>query len=199
MPFHHPAPRPAASPWGPIQTAEQLHPGIWHVTTANHGGFLLSDERQASMPPSLKRDDSIYEEDIDYALVMLAFADEFAAKGPTDTLMVRNAHDTVRNWYPDRYADFTGRPVEARDSHILALRDAYRQRIGRAVVVAAFGSWADWVPEGKTGVIARILTGVDQLARPSYADGEQRALVDAARYELRGSVIALDELDAELC
>lgn len=198
MPSFQSSARPDATPWGSIDSAEQIHPGIWHVTTPSHGGFLLSDERQSGMPDSLGLATSVYEEDVDYALVVLAFAREFTADacGP---MLVRNAHDTVRNWHPDRYALFTGKPVELRHSHVLKLRDAYRERIGRAVVVAAFGDWADWVPQGKTGVVARILTGVDQLARPIYDAADQRALVDADRYAARGSVIALDELDAEPC
>ena len=198
-PFHKSVPRPQSSIWGEIQGGEQTLPGIWLVHTASHGGFILSDSRQAAMPASLKLDGTSYEEDADYALVALGFEAEFKAKGGVDALMVRNAHDTVRNWHPDRYAAFTGKPVAPRDSHILKLRDSYAARIGRDVVVAAFGSWADWVPEGKTGVIARHLASVDQLARPHYEGEDQRALVDAARYDAREQVITLDELDAVLC
>ena len=191
--------RPDHCPWGGIDHAEQVHSGIWRVSTPGHGGFILSDEHQAAMPASLALDDVNYEEDVDYALVVLAFAAEFEKAGTAGTQLVRNAHDTVRNWHPNRYASFIGRPIEARDSHVLALRDAYRARIGRAVVVAAFGDWAEWVPPGKTGVVARTLIGCDQLARPIYGSDDHRALVDADRYAARGSVVALDELDAVAC
>ncbi len=196
---HHPSARPDHSPWGAIQTAEQIHPGIWHLTTASHGGFILSEARQAAMPQSLVLPHIAYEEDVDYALVVLAFASEFEAIGGSGALLVKNAHDTIRNWHPDRYEAFTGKPVPPRISHILNMRDAYRERIGRHVVTAAFGSWADWVPEGKTGIIARRLTGVDQFARPTYAEGETTALVDADAYERRGDVITLEELDGVPC
>lgn len=199
MPSFFAEPRPAHSPWGEIQTAEQLLPGIWTVTTSSHGGFLLSEQRHNAMPPCLGRADRHYEEDVDYALVVLAFEREFSAAGPINQLMVRGAHDTVRNWYPDQYSDHTGKPVAAKESHVLKMRDAYRERLGRPVVVSAFGSWADWVPAGKTGVIARTVTAVDQMGRPSYAADEHRALVDADKYDARGLVIALDELDPEPC
>ena len=198
-PCHQSVPFPQHSIWGAIQTGEQILPGIWQVHTASHGGFILSDSRQAAMPASLKLDGSSYEEDADYALVALGFEAEFKSKGGADVLMVRNAHDTSRNWHPDRYAAFTGKPVEPRDSHVLKLRDAYPARIGRDVVVAAFGSWADWVSEGKTGVVARRLASVDQLARPRYEGEDKRALVDAAHYDAREQVITLDELDAVPC
>ncbi len=196
---HQPVPHPQHSIWGAIQAAEQILPGVWQVHTASHGGFILSDSRQAAMPASLRLDGTSYEEDADYALVVLGFEAEFTGLGGAEALMVRNAHDTSRNWHPDRYAVFTGKPVEPRDSHVLKLRDAFAARIGRNVVVAAFGSWADWVPEGKTGVIARRLASVDQLARPRYEGEDQRALVDAARYDARALVITLDELDALPC
>jgi hypothetical protein len=199
MPTFKPSPCPTSTPWGGIDSADQVHAGIWSVTTPSHGGFILSPERQAAMPESLRLSNPIYEEDADYALVILGFEAEFNANGSTGPLRVRNAHDTVRNWHPIRYSAFTGKAVEPRESHVLAQRDAYRERIGRAVVVAAFGSWADWVPAGKTGVIARTLTGVDQLGRASYAADKHKALVDADRYEARGRVITLDELDAVPC
>lgn len=130
MPCHPPAPRPEHSPWGTIQAAEQILPGIWHVTTASHGGFILSDGRQAAMPFSLVLDQPAYEEDADYALAVLGFCDEFTAKGGAEALLVRNAHDTVRNWHPGRYAAFTGEPVAPRTSNVLALRDAYGMGVG---------------------------------------------------------------------
>jgi hypothetical protein len=48
------SPCPKASIWAPIHSADQLLPGIWHVTTASHGGIILSDERQAAMPETLR-------------------------------------------------------------------------------------------------------------------------------------------------
>lgn len=197
MPTFQPSPCLQLTPLGAIDDADQIHAGIWSVRTPSHGGFILSRERQAAMPDSLRLPSCIYEEDVDYALVGLAFEPEFSNAGSTGPLSVRNAHDTVRNWHPLRYGAFTGEAIEPRESQVLALRDDYQARIGRAVVVAAFGSWADWDPEGKTGVIARMLTGVDQLGRASFAADERKALVDADRYKARGRVITLDELDVE--
>jgi hypothetical protein len=41
---------PVHTLWDAPQTAEQRLPGISSVSTASHGGFVLSDERQAAMP-----------------------------------------------------------------------------------------------------------------------------------------------------
>lgn len=39
-------PRPIHSPWGAVQTANELAPGIWDVSTAGHGGLMLSPRAQ---------------------------------------------------------------------------------------------------------------------------------------------------------
>ena len=78
---------PTGSPWGRIQTCEQIHPGIWHVTTASHGGLYLSDDRVEQMKLLLGDDYNTFcgepqwfEEDCDWALVAIAFRNEFDSK-----------------------------------------------------------------------------------------------------------------------
>lgn len=41
---------PKSSPWGPVDNAEKLAPGIFFVGTAGHGGIWLSLERQLQLP-----------------------------------------------------------------------------------------------------------------------------------------------------
>ena len=72
-----PSPQPDTTPWDAPDRADQVLPGIWRVWTPSHGGYVLSDERQAAMPDALRRDDPFYEEDVDYALVLYAFGSEF--------------------------------------------------------------------------------------------------------------------------
>jgi hypothetical protein len=99
---------PTDTKWGVPVTTNQVLPGIWHVTTPDHGGYVLSDERQAAVPEALRRADPFYEEDVDWALVLLAFPAEFR-RLPTAGigLQVENARRSVRAWHPDRYAAFT--------------------------------------------------------------------------------------------
>ena len=47
-------PRPQWSEWDAIQEAEEVLPGIWSVSTASHGGLILSGERQEAMPEALR-------------------------------------------------------------------------------------------------------------------------------------------------
>lgn len=191
------SPRPEHSPWGPLQTATQRLPGIWHVTTASHGGFLLSDERQAAVPGVLRRDDGAYEEAVDWTRVMLAFEPEWrASRDPLLDLELPLAHDIARNWLPQAYAAFTGNAVPARDSHVIQRRAAYEAAIGSYVSTAAYGDWADWVPAGKVGVVFRKVTGVDALGFADYAPGQTHGLVDKERYADRDEVETFESLGA---
>jgi hypothetical protein len=83
-------PQPRYSPWGAIQTAEQVAPGIWHVTTAGHGGLILSPERYAAMPRELQSNicgrGTAFEEDAEWALVAAWYPEAFLHI-PKDELM----------------------------------------------------------------------------------------------------------------
>lgn len=186
-------PRPSSSPWGPVQQADCLAPGIWQVMTASHGGILLSAERQRAMPAALALDGAAYEEDCDWALVILAFEDELRLQQSCTTGFLQLARDTVRCWHPDRYEQHTGEAVPENTSRVLRERRAYLEAIGKYCVTSAWGSWADWVPEGKTGVVARKVQSVDHLGHPSYSDDEVCALVPAETYSARDGVFVLED------
>lgn len=62
-----------ATPWGPIQESNVIAEGITEVSTASHGGYVLSEERQNEMPAHLSNGTPYYEEDCEFALVQLAF------------------------------------------------------------------------------------------------------------------------------
>jgi hypothetical protein len=71
-----------STPWGQAQHATQIAPGIIQYSTAGHGGIQLSIERLAAMPAGLRMvrpyaGPGWYEEDLDWALVALAFPDCF--------------------------------------------------------------------------------------------------------------------------
>jgi hypothetical protein len=88
------------SPWGQIQAAEQIAPGIVQVGTAGHGGIWLSPERKAALPACVKAYRSGYhsgsptwwEEDCEAALVAVSFPEAF---GQWD-----RAVPMVWHWYP---------------------------------------------------------------------------------------------------
>ena len=193
--------RPEFSAWGPIQSGTQLLPGVWKVSTASHGGLILSHERQEAMPEPLLRPDASYDEHIAWGQVFIAFEAEFRDAGlPLIDIEMQLAHDTVRTYHPLAYASFTGVAIEPRDSHVLRKIAAYKAVIGKHVVTAAWGDWADWVPSGKVGVEACIVSSVDHLGFASYDRvSEVRALADATLYRSGGDVVTLASLDADPC
>lgn len=70
--------------------------------------------------------------------------------------------------------------------------------IGKLSATTAWGDWADWVPDGKVGVIARQVERVDHLGRPIYGEAEVCALIAKGLYAARGEVTALRDTTHEI-
>lgn len=191
-------PRPQWSNWDAIEEAEQVLPGIWSVSTASHGGLILSGERQEAMPEALRIEGASYEEDVNWSHVVLAFEDEFRAHSNYPAAYVDLARDCVRSWHPDAFTAYTGEAVTEEESYVLKRRRAYQACIGELCVTAAWGSWAEWVPEGKTGVVGSVIQSVDHLGHATYEAARQYALVDARSYEARADPACFASLDAKL-
>jgi len=165
MSYFNSTPAPLHTLWNAPQTTEQRLPGIWSVTTASHGGFVLSDERQAAMPEPLRVDGNSYEEDVNWSLVILGFEDEFGALcDPLFDIERDLAHQTARHWLPHRYSAFTGRILEPSESHVLKKIALYEAAIGEIGVRSAAGDWAGWVPKGMVGEAANVSWAVTILA-----------------------------------
>jgi hypothetical protein len=77
-------PRPYSSQWGAVQHADEMAPGIWHVSTAGHGGIVVSGERLAAMPKDWRctaySARGEFEEDCDWALPYVVFHRELDPK-----------------------------------------------------------------------------------------------------------------------
>ena len=84
------SPQPTHSPWGEVQIARQLTPGIWIINTAGHGGIMLSEQREAAMNPTRRRlfysgnntspfhhTPGCYEEDCEWGAVCLQWPTAF--------------------------------------------------------------------------------------------------------------------------
>lgn len=46
---------PNKSPWGTVQTCDTLCPGVFLVSTASHGGTMVSNDVAAFLSPAAKR------------------------------------------------------------------------------------------------------------------------------------------------
>ncbi len=199
MPAFASTPAPVHTLWDTPDMATQRLPGVWWVKTPSHGGFVMSDERQAAMPDALRLDSIYYEEDVNWTLVILAFEDEFAAlKDPHFDIERGIAHQTARHWRPQQYGAFTGQIITPSDSYVLKKVESIEAAIGEIGVRSASGDWADWVPAGKVGVIGQRIAGCDHLGFTQYDGPDFKGLCDAARYDAGRSVNTFAALGVEL-
>ena len=75
------------TPWGPAQSADDIGEGIYHVTTAGHGGYYVPTPKLRAIPEHAQRyaaqwsgSRNWYEEDCAWAAVALAFPHLFPAR-----------------------------------------------------------------------------------------------------------------------
>jgi len=47
--------QPEKSPWGEVQTCDILCPGVFMVSTASHGGTMVSKDMTAALSPAARR------------------------------------------------------------------------------------------------------------------------------------------------
>ncbi|WP_352901276.1 hypothetical protein [Mesorhizobium sp. M1340] len=96
----------AHTPWGTSQGATVYAEGVVAHSTASHGGFHLSAERNRKVQPMLRADGGWYEEDCHWAAVAQAFPELF-----TD-FEKACAETTIRDWYPDAWEAIRERVLE---------------------------------------------------------------------------------------
>lgn len=191
--------RPRTSPWGGVQTATEIAPGIWQVSTASHGGLKLSRQRNAAMPVYMRTPGGWYEEDCAWALVAVAFPAAFKAADVTA------ATDTLRNWFANEYERFFGVTLTPAESRQRAQEQFERDAADKYVVRSAWGDWALFVPRGMVGVVATLggkagaerwfLVAADEYAGCNFIiDPARHAEIDApdahARFSSRASEAA---------
>lgn len=140
------------SPWGKYSSSDtHSHArGITSVSTASHGGFKLSKGRIVEMAKKGLPAKIWYEEDCEYALVVIAFPQYF------DEAMVNNAKEVAKDWYPDEYMKFANVTLTINDSKRLRQRDFDKRNENNWVVISAMGSWHEHCPDGMTLCCATI-------------------------------------------
>lgn len=147
----------SGSPWGAIDHAELIAPGIRWVSTPSHGGLLLDAARVARMPAYFTAASwagpSAYEEDVDWCMPALIFAEEFKAC-PRAAGMVADAESTLRNWHPEVWEKHYGRELKPGESMRRDEDESKKAHAADLVVVAAWGNWHASVPPGMVGVAA---------------------------------------------
>ncbi|MFA7416577.1 MAG: hypothetical protein WC048_19085 [Rhizobium sp.] len=162
----------SSTPWGSSQLATIYAEGVVSHTTAGHGGFHLTAERNALIHPMLRKDLPWYEEDAEWAIVALTFPELFTAYER------KCADETIRGSWPDAWEKIFGRELRPGESRTKDRREFERQHAGDWIVISAILS--NHHP-GMTEVVATI-----GGARSDRAD-ERRFLVPSAEYTDRGS------------
>lgn len=100
----------AATPWGVSQGAKIYAEGIICHSTAAHGGFHLSAERNRKVHPALRVNDGFYEEDAAWAIVAITFPHLFTG------FERRSAEQTVKDGWPDAWETIFGTVLQPGES-----------------------------------------------------------------------------------
>lgn len=151
------------SPWGKIQHADHIADGIWNIVTARHGGLKISTERQRQMPPQLRIPGGWYEEDVDWARVVVAFGNSVFIDQ-----RVEKAHQTLVDFLPDLYEDVFHVAVKPEDSR-KRREDIDKVRFKHHWIgISASGDWKPGVPKGYVFVLATV-GGIRSNSAPTKA------------------------------
>ena len=67
-----------STPWGLPQDAWAIADGITKVVTSSHGGLYVDSDLNAQIIPEARDEDGWYEEDDDWAIVVVSFPEHFS-------------------------------------------------------------------------------------------------------------------------
>ena len=94
---------PNKSPWGAVQTCDTLCPGVFLVSTASHGGTMVSNDVAAFLSPAAKRCGFrrggylCFEEDCDAQVALRELMDKKMIQAPVNERFGPGAYEAVIN------------------------------------------------------------------------------------------------------
>lgn len=175
----------AHTPWGASQGATVYAEGITAHSTAGHGGFKLSAERNRKIHPMLRATGGWYEEDAAWAIVAITFPQLFTS------FERRCAERTIKDSWPDAWETISGTILQPGESHEKDRRAFVKAHAQNCIVVSAIiskhvGGFVETVatPGGKRGPGTeerRFLVSVDE-----YDVGRFGFVIDEARHQVYG-------------
>lgn len=157
----------ANTPWGPSQGATVYAEGVVSHSTAGHGGFHLSGERNRKVHSMLRAEGGWYEEDAAWAIVALSFPDLFTS------FERRCAERTIKNSWPDAWESIFGRALAPGESYEKDRRSFEQEHAGNWIVISAITS------DHKPGFVEVVAT---PGGRRRAGTEERRFLVPSAEY-----------------
>ena len=169
----------ASTPWGASQGASIYADGVVFYDTPSHGGFHLSTERNAKVPPVLRADGSWYEEDECWAIVAITFPHLFTG------FERRCAERTVKDSWPDAWEKIFGTilgPGESRERDRRGFEEAHANDW---VVIAAITS------NHEPGFVECVAT---RGGKRGQAVEERRFLVPSTEYRVGQFGFVSDEV-----
>lgn len=161
----------AHTPWGTSQGATVYADGVTCHSTASHGGFHLTVERNRKVHAMLRANGGYYEEDCHWAAVALTFPELF-----TD-FENACAQRTIRDWYPDAWEAIHNKVLEPGQSSKKDEVAFYERHVDDWIAVSAIRS--EHQP-GFTEVVAAL--GGDRAG----ARGTRRYIVPSHEYGIDG-------------
>lgn len=160
----------ASTPWGGSQMAVIYAEGVVTHSTAGHGGFHLSADRNAKVHLLLRKETPWYEEDCEWAIVAISFPELFT--GYERSL----AEKTLCNTWPDAWEVIQGCVLAEGESWAKDRRSFDQRHAADYIVTSAIFSDQH---AGMTEVVA--VVGGDRR----FGD-ERRFLVPSDEYADRG-------------
>jgi hypothetical protein len=159
----------AHTPWGPSQGGTFYADGVTSHSTAGHGGFKLSAERNRKVHPMLRAAGGWYEEDESWAIVAITFPHLFTA------LERRCASQATKDSWPDAWEAISCTILAAGESRSKDQRAFEEEHAADWIVVSAITS------EQQKGFVECIATTGGQRGAGTE---ERRFLVPADEYEI---------------
>jgi hypothetical protein len=168
----------ANTPWGASQGATLYADGVVCHSTAGHGGFHLSAERNRRVHSLLRSEGGWYEEDAEWAIVAISFPQLFTA------FERRCAERTIKDSWPDAWEAISGTILQAGESREKDRRAFDHAHARDWVVVSAMTS------KHESGF-------VEVVATPGGKRGpgteERRFLVPSGEYQVGRFCFVIDE------
>jgi len=159
----------ANTPWGTSQGATVYAEGVTAHSTAGHGGFHLSGERNRKVHPTLRAPGGWYEEDECWAIVALTYPHLFTA------FERRCAERTVKDSWPDAWESIFGTVLQPGESRTKDRGAFELEHANDWIVISAITS------SHQTGFVECIAT---PGGKRGAGTEERRFLVPSSEYDI---------------
>lgn len=173
----------AHTPWGISQGSTVYAEGVASYSTASHGGFKLSAERNRIVHSMLRSKGGWYEEDAEWAIVAITFPDLFTA------FERRCSERTIKDSWPDAWEAISGASLQSGESREKDRRTFEQAHARDWIVVSAITS------KHVSGFVETIAT---LGGKRGPGTEERRFLVPSNEYHVRGFGFVIDEAGHQL-